>query len=1020
MAQLMIPPSGGPESFQYGMNDYNNAKTLKRNCQQLIQNMYPNDTGLPRNGMNEKMSDTTAIGHGTEHVFYQPHSKYVSFGGKEFFFQWAKNVTTTDEFELEVWNLTDGGRTKLIYGDFNQTDVHISMKVLYDAVYVTLEYEMATARENAYRTRNKILEWSGSAWTVREMGIDVAPSPPLAGFEASDLSVMDAVYSLQVFNGVIYTHALEAGGIDDSRKIFKSSADGAQFVEVGVDALPFACRRTAMVVFNNKLWVLGGEYGGSSECKKVFSSDDGVVWTEVGTNALPISGALTFATVYDNKLWVISNLSPNRKVYNTTDGVTWTRIGVTPLPADAGEFSFIFSYAGKMWLFGGITVDSKKLHTSTDGLTWTEVGSAVLPTSTGDIPMGLVEYGGKMWYGPSYAEFYSSVDGEVWDMAAGGTPGLTPSLFAVLGGKVVAIRPDYDDVAQPIRSYSTTDFVTLTKMESGINKNKYISLAFTFVKKALNGGQDTEQFEEPIVEGIEDLSKRQIVYMAISGDYGYIGIKMPPVADAVAQGATHMRVWRTLEATTATIAAGLDHRYLCDLCITGAGYSSANIYLSAITDLVMSGETNVLNVTGYDTPPMGRYFDFDVRSWIGGNPSNPGYWFFSETPSNVQFPQKYASMFRTGSGYWMACDPDDGQKDSGTILYKGDRYFFKERKIFVLHGADVNNVPQLISDPIGCAFPQTITRLYIPQFGGECIGFLSEYGPAVLLPGGTVQLMTEFSIAALYPRENGIIKKSNGLPTSWYTRNKVTAAFWDSTWWVLFGDSRDTGCELTTNKIYGMHFERDADAIGPFELAIPQYTPVSTPYTILEPLSLIPVDNNRCYAFSHKTNASAAVKYRLVQFCDPTKYQDTFVTEGALSYSMVYESAYRFAQSRQCLMGVARKLLVYIKFADTNGLTLTVTSDDGRLVATRDYSQTRTSGVLANVAVRDVIQLFLREDMIGHKFKVQVSKVVPTTGAVEMFGHEIELDAFDREPEFSDGSEDLSGDTVYVSEATQE
>jgi hypothetical protein len=504
----------------------------------------------------------------------------------------------------------------------------------------------------------------------------------------------------------------------------------------------------------------------------------------------------------------------------------------------------------------------------------------------------------------------------------------------------------------------------------------------------------TIQYDEGDAEGSENLDNRVTVKVQCTTDLGRLAIRCPDVADAVAQGATHLRVYRSLESTDVDVARGADHPFCVDIAISGTNADPANkVYRESTLDDVLSGETHFLVATGYIAPPQGRFCDFDTRQWIGGNPDNPGYWFYSSQAASATNPRKYAAWFK--SFWFKTCDPQDGQKDTGTVLFKGDRYFFKERKIFVLRGADAANEPDKISDPIGCVCPYSISRMFVPRLGGECIGFESEYGPAVLLQGGQVGLLTDFGIAELWPKKTGILRKSDGTPTSWATRNRVASAFHDGTWFFFFGDSAEPGSELSTNKIYGYHWATDGQSLGPMTITIPQYSGT----IIYEPQLLIPIDANRAYTFSH-TNG-----YRLTQFLDPASFRDTFISEGALSYSMVNETAYRFPANftesdRQSMRYEAKRVCLYISFTDDSALVVSIYGDDGRFLATKTYAQSRQSGLAVNNTARRAIMFQIQDGMECNRFLARVSKVVPSTGAVEFFGTELQVERRDNEYEW--------------------
>lgn len=113
------------------------------------------------------------------------------------------------------------------------------------------------------------------------------------------------------------------------------------------------CNHTS-VVFNDKIWVIGGWDG--SYKNDVWYSNDGVNWTCATSNA-EWSGRYRHASVvYDNKIWVIGGgVSYNtflRDVWYSTDGVSWTcATSSAPWADRQGLTAVVFD--NKMWVLGG-------------------------------------------------------------------------------------------------------------------------------------------------------------------------------------------------------------------------------------------------------------------------------------------------------------------------------------------------------------------------------------------------------------------------------------------------------------------------------------------------------------------------------------------------------------------------------------------------------------------------------------------------------------------------------------------
>jgi hypothetical protein len=271
---------------------------------------------------------------------------------------------------------------------------------------------------------------------------------------------------------------------------------------------------------------------------------------------------------------------------------------------------------------------------------------------------------------------------------------------------------------------------------------------------------------------------------------------------------------------------------------------------------------------------------------------------------------------------------------------------------------------------------------------------MSGRGPAYIQPGGRVGLFTDFKVNALQ-KDGGIILRSKtgsgNLPTDWYSRNKVFSTFWDNTLWYFFGDFSDSNSQINEGaaanglgKYYGYHWSDDGLSSGPFERV---YT-VTEEY---EPQILIPVDTIRAYTFSHITT------YRLCRFMDPTKYVNTISNAGSPvsnSQSLVFATPDIPVDVKRIYERPLKYFMLFMEWNDSETLTIAVAIDVNRRSASCTYSQTRVSGLIASsdFDYRDFITIYAGEDMgQAHYFKFTTTKVIPSTGAVEVNGYKIWL-----------------------------
>ncbi|MGK5092895.1 hypothetical protein WDW89_12875, partial [Deltaproteobacteria bacterium TL4] len=188
------------------------------------------------------------------------------------------------------------------------------------------------------------------------------------------------------------------------------------------------------VVFNNKIWVMGG-YDGNGK-NDVWYSGDGITWNEATPNAQWGVRAGHTNLVFGNKIWLIggSGSSTNRfnDVWNSSNGINWTEI--TPSASWSKRTmhtSVVFN--NKIWVIGGWGGQSdfrSDVWYSSDGVTWLE--------STSSAPWGglhihsSVVFDGKIWVigghmggsGPhdQKNDVWYSTDGASWVEATSDAP----------------------------------------------------------------------------------------------------------------------------------------------------------------------------------------------------------------------------------------------------------------------------------------------------------------------------------------------------------------------------------------------------------------------------------------------------------------------------------------------------------------------------------------------------------------------------------------------------------------------
>jgi hypothetical protein len=231
-----------------------------------------------------------------------------------------------------------------------------------------------------------------------------------------------------VFNNTLWV----IGGENPDSTVYYSdvwsSPDGINWNQVTADAQFGKRYGQGSVVFDNKIWVIAGRgYQNRNALNDVWYSSDGITWTEATANA-PFVGRWDFGSaVYDNKIWVVGGTKDGvtlNDVWYSSDGVTWTQ--ATPAAAFSPRMNpETVAFNNSLWLTGGFDwqKDYSDVWNTADGVTWTEAtaSAAFSPRRY----FGLVAAGNGMWLigglrdyvnsgGPYYDDVWYSSDGVTW------------------------------------------------------------------------------------------------------------------------------------------------------------------------------------------------------------------------------------------------------------------------------------------------------------------------------------------------------------------------------------------------------------------------------------------------------------------------------------------------------------------------------------------------------------------------------------------------------------------------------
>ncbi|MFS4493102.1 hypothetical protein [Maribacter sp. 2308TA10-17] len=149
-----------------------------------------------------------------------------------------------------------------------------------------------------------------------------------------------------------------------------NSEDGVNWVLVTQNAEWPGRIRHEMIVFDNKLWIIGG-FDSEGPIGDVWNSEDGVTWNLVTDSAGFGNVSGHSVIVFDDKMW----LTQEGAVWFSDNGAVWT------LASDDGigqlrirHTSVVFE--DKMWVIGGANEGANNVMSSNDGITWVVVNDA--------------------------------------------------------------------------------------------------------------------------------------------------------------------------------------------------------------------------------------------------------------------------------------------------------------------------------------------------------------------------------------------------------------------------------------------------------------------------------------------------------------------------------------------------------------------------------------------------------------------------------------------------------------------
>ncbi len=190
-----------------------------------------------------------------------------------------------------------------------------------------------------------------------------------------------------------------------------------------------------VVIFKNKMWLLGGKNKDDTAENEIWYSDDGIIWHTPPSTLNSNDRYFQKAVVFNGKLWdfgrryiLVGPGTLHNDIWWSDDGLTWNgATSSTPWTIRSGYQVVV--HDGKMWLLGG-EVDYHNYQNdvwwSDDGKTWHEVTTSGTKW-TGRTYHQAVAFDGKLWVlggwdGNYKNDVWWSKDGARWYEATPAAP----------------------------------------------------------------------------------------------------------------------------------------------------------------------------------------------------------------------------------------------------------------------------------------------------------------------------------------------------------------------------------------------------------------------------------------------------------------------------------------------------------------------------------------------------------------------------------------------------------------------
>jgi hypothetical protein len=432
---------------------------------------------------------------------------------------------------------------------------------------------------------------------------------------------------------------------------------------------------------------------------------------------------------------------------------------------------------------------------------------------------------------------------------------------------------------------------------------------------------------------------------------------------------THIRIYRTLQATSFEAAKGNSYRFLVDIPIDYVPDSGKPYWVDTVSDAELSGSDNILTFWGTTPPPLAKYSKYhNGRIWVGGEENLPGRFWYSQFPQDATAVRKYLTHFSPDIN-WVDCNQDTGDFARGIGETADQLIFLMKKSVWGLfRGIPEDAGPQRLSSTRGCYSDESITQV------DKTVYYLSQEGPAAIV-GREVHLLENFKAGEFWSLQGNIQQESEMTGKNLFKLNEsnlktLRAWYHEETWFISYRYDYDGETKWIC---IGFFLSDINQGMGAWQL---EFGVVEDGPQLQQITNIAQWDSSRV-AF---TIAGSNFNYN---FLDSRAIDDlgTKFWVGAKSRRV-------YAQpDRRERYGELWDLLVYAEYQDAADMEILVYVDKDNIIANNSYSQSLIDNVNRPVASRHNIQFAFPEGVFGQFFEIEWRKVFDTN--FDMYGFDM-------------------------------